>query len=205
MITIAIVEDDKNYRIKLKQQFKKNSDFKVFSFSNSRSFFANKIFQNVDILYLDLNLPDIGGLDLISIVLEKNPNCKIIILSILQGDDVIFKALQRGAVGYILKTELSDIINITNDVYFGGSIISPTIAFRIINFFKKLPEKKPLDLLSNQENKILKLIIDGLNTKEISEFLLTTEGTVRNQIKSIYKKMQVNSRIQLILKVQKSK
>ena len=153
-----------------------------------------------DLVYLDLKLPNMSGLDLLKQTYQKGLEIKFVIFSSYFSDEIIFECLENGAIGYILKSEVKDLMEPTNIFLSGGSVITPTIAFQVLRRFKKktLPEMK---VLSEREREILDEIIKGLTAGEVASLFNLSIHTVRSQIKSIYYKLRVNNRISLFKKL----
>ncbi len=150
-----------------------------------------------DIIICDIGLPDISGVECMKILLPKVPSTKFIMFTIFDTDMLLFDALKAGASGYILKNdELNEITNAINLVLEGGGAMSPEIAKKVIKSFQKEKSKSFVEILTNHQLNILKLVSEGLLNKEISEILNINEGTVKVQISNIYKKLQVNNRVE---------
>jgi DNA-binding NarL/FixJ family response regulator len=133
---------------------------------------------------------------------EKYPNASIIMLTVFDDDENIFKAITAGADGYILKkTSPIRILQAIEDVVQGGSPMSPSVATQVLNLFKSFPPVKlHVDVLSSREKEILSLIVDGLSNDEISLKLFISLQTVRNHIRHIYEKLHVHSKAQAVAK-----
>ncbi len=159
--------------------------------------------QKFNLIFLDLGLPDSDGISIISEILKRNPDCKILVITIMQDEEKIFTALKAGASGYILKTDIYNLGETIDHVYKTGGIMTPTIAYKVMQYFQnRTTSDENMKHLTNREKDILDLVVDGRSTREIAAFFKTTEGTVRNQLKSIYKKLHVNSKVELIIKTQ---
>ncbi|MBE7413260.1 MAG: response regulator transcription factor [Leptospiraceae bacterium] len=207
-ISIGIIEDDWNFRKHIfTELIKLPFDPKVLQFSSSDEFFTYPEIQKFTLIFLDIGLPDSDGISIIPKILKMNPRCKILVITIMQDEEKIFTALKAGACGYILKTDIYHLGETIELVYKSGGVMTPTIAYKVMQFFQNRPVDAKIKTLTNRENDILNHVIDGMSTREISAFFQTSEGTVRNQLKSIYKKLHVNSKVELILqhkKLQKS-
>ncbi len=125
-------------------------------------------------------------------------------ISSLQTDDAIFSALRNGASGYIWKSELDSLHDTIQTLLEGGSVISPSIAAKVLLSFRKpqtnLDPGVGVEVLTPRERQILELIVEGDSPHQIASLFGTTVGTVRQQIKTIYKKLQVNTRVQMVKK-----
>ena len=143
-----------------------------------------------DVTLMDLRLPKIGGADAIAKIREEFPGARIIVLTTFDGDEDIYRALQAGAKGYLLKgmdaTELTDAIR---TVYAGKSRIPAFVA-------EKLAERMGGPALTTRELEVLKRIVAGRSNKEIASDLNISEATVKTHINSILSKLGVSDRTQ---------
>lgn len=151
-----------------------------------------------DILLLDINMPNMNGIDVLQELKRKNSEMKILILTVHNEVEYLIKAVDIGADGYVLKDagsdELKDAINrvIHGEQYIQSSMI-PAMNSRIIN---RDIDKEKIDSLTKREVEILKQIAGGRFNKEIAESLDITERTVKNHISNLFKKIDVNDRTQ---------
>lgn len=151
-----------------------------------------------DILLLDINMPNMNGLDVLQELKKKRSGMKILILTVHNEVEYLLKAVDSGADGYVLKDagsdELKDAINrvINGEQYIQSSMI-PAMNSRIIN---RDIDKEKIDSLTKREVEILKQIAGGRFNKEIAESLNITERTVKNHISNLFKKIDVNDRTQ---------
>jgi two-component system NarL family response regulator len=143
-----------------------------------------------DVTLMDLRLPKIGGADAIAKIRQEFPSARIIVLTTFDGDEDIFRALQAGAKGYLLKgmdaAELTDAIHA---VYAGKSRIPAFVA-------EKLAERMGGPALTARELEVLKRIVAGRSNKEIASDLHISEATVKTHINSILSKLGVSDRTQ---------
>ncbi len=143
-----------------------------------------------DVTLMDLRLPKMGGVDAISKIREENPAARIIVLTTFDGDEDIYRALQAGAKGYLLKgmdaAELTDAIRA---VFAGKSRIPPAVA-------EKLAGRMGGPALTARELEVLRRIVAGRSNKEIASDLHISEATVKTHINSILSKLGVSDRTQ---------
>ena len=128
---------------------------------------------------------------------------KCVVVSSLLSEGQILDALTAGAIGYLQKFEIEDLLGSLRIFREGGSVISPSIAAKILPTFRKEKPQGWEDLTS-RERQILEELKNGLTSEEIAKLFQLSIHTVRTQIRSIYKKIQVNSQIQLLKKLDKS-
>jgi DNA-binding NarL/FixJ family response regulator len=155
-----------------------------------------------DIILLDIDLGAYkkSGLDAIQELLLLSPKSQILILTIFDEYEKVYEALQKGALGYILKSDSGDkIIEAIRDLKNGGSPMSPTIARKVtFSFYSNKPE---LQLLSTREMEIITLISKGFSEKEVAAELFLSPLTIKKHIANIYEKLQVNTRTAAINKL----
>lgn len=153
---------------------------------------------NPDILLLDINMPNVNGLDVLAELKKKRSNLKILILTVHSEIEYLVKSVDIGADGYVLKdagsAELKDAINkvYSGEQYIQASLI-PLLNSRLIN---RDIDREKIDSLTKREIEILKQIAGGRFNKEIAESLDITERTVKNHISNLFKKIDVNDRTQ---------
>ena len=141
-----------------------------------------------DIVLMDLQLPGMGGLQAIEAIRRDDPNAKIIVLTILGGDEDIYRAIHAGAASYLLKSSLSaDLISIVRQVYAGERPMSPEVA-------ELLALRESQNGLSAREIQILELIAKGFRNKEIAGELGIGHETVQTHIKRLFVKLHVSDR-----------
>jgi DNA-binding NarL/FixJ family response regulator len=144
---------------------------------------------------MDIEMPNVDGISGVKIINRLFPNVKVIMQTVFEDDEKIFDALRFGASGYILKkTDPSKIIEAIREVMNGGSPMTPSIATRVLKFFR---DKGAVDTqnfgLTTREMDILQHLVDGKSYKMISSDLNISYHTVNSHVKKIYDKLQVNS------------
>ncbi len=199
MIKIAIIEDDKTLRNSMVEILELKEEYKIILINSNVESFLASIDSNtqVDILLLDIVLPGISGIDAIPLILEKLPQVKIVMNTVLEDSDSIYDSLKAGAIGYITKDMfLGDIHDTIFMVNSGGSIMSPRIARKVIGFFQK-NNFQDKHKLTQKEHEVVMLIVEGYSYKMIAEDKNISINTVNEYIKRIYNKLQINSKGQL--------
>lgn len=203
MVSLAIVEDDIEMSKDLRDFLLRFPDH----FSEIRLFeSAEDIIKEIklngyhpQLILQDIQLPGMSGLEAIVIYRKYIPDSKILMNSVLQDSEHVFKAICNGALGYIEKGyTLDKIKDALISVISGGSPMSPAIARHVINYFN--PSKKFEEELSPKEREIVQGILDGLSYKMIAEKNNVSIDTVRTHITRIYRKLQINSKGELISK-----
>ncbi|MGA2823989.1 MAG: response regulator transcription factor [Bacteroidales bacterium] len=205
-ISVGIVEDHAAFRQSLVFLISSFSEYKVeWAFASAEEALKNPTVT--DVLLLDINLPNLSGIDAIPLFNERFPGQKIMMLTIQEDEDSILKAIRNGADGYILKkTSPPKILEAIQQVYEGGAALTPMVAKQILKLFKpvKVTGDTQFDL-TPRENEILNLIVQGIANSAIADKLFISLQTVRNHIKKIYEKLQVHSKAQAVAKVLKNK
>ena len=196
-IEIILIEDNKLFRETLHSFLVHNDSFtceNTFSSCEDAIVEIEKYNLSPDVILLDIGLPGISGIEGIQPLKELVPNVKIIMLTIQDDDDSVFKAICNGASGYLLKDSPSEkIIESINDVLNGGAPMNSSISLKVLQMFREfVPEKKDYNL-TEREFSILTLLADGLSKKQISDKLFISYHTVDSHFRKIYEKLQVHS------------
>jgi len=205
-ISVGIVEDHKDYRESLTYLLASSGEFAVeWSFDSAESVLENS--TEVDVILLDINLPEMSGIEAIPLLKEKHPPVRIIMLTILDDDVNVVKSIQNGADGYVLKkTNPLKIMEALRQVYEGGSPLTPSVAKQLLNIFKTNAPLPQSDYhLTIREKEILTMIVSGESTEIIANKLFISPETVRNHFRHIYTKLQVHSRSQAVSKAIKER
>ena len=147
------------------------------------------------LLLLDIGLQGMSGLDGIPLVREKAPEVCIVVLTVFEDDEKLFRAICAGANGYLLKTQSGqEIIQSVRDALDGGAPMSPRIARRVLGMFAKLAPRRSDYGLSERERAVLEFVVEGLLKKEIAQKMELSIHTVDSHLRRIYEKLHVNSR-----------
>ena len=143
-----------------------------------------------DVTLMDLRLPKLAGADAISVIRQESPGARIIVLTTFDGDEDIYRALQAGAKGYLLKgTDADELTAAIRSVYAGKSKIPAFVA-------EKLAERMGGPALTSRELEVLRRIVAGRSNKEIASDLHISEATVKTHINSLLSKLNVSDRTQ---------
>ncbi len=203
MISIAIIEDDKVVRETLKTLIQTTEDFECAgSFADAESGLEFLTDNPADIVLMDIHLPVMDGIECVRQLKSVHPEMQFIMCTIFRDDDSVFNALKAGATGYILKNEdPAKIIDAIHELHAGGSPMTPQIARRVLESFKRPAVNDEINLLTKRETEMLGLLVKGLRYKEIADKLCISPTTVRTHIYNIYQKLHVQSRTDAINKV----
>lgn len=141
-----------------------------------------------DITLMDLQLPDMGGVDAIRTIRRLNPDARIIVLTMYKGDEDIHRAMDAGAMTYLLKDTLADDLpRIVREVHEGRRLLPPDVV-------AKLEERAASPTLTSREVEVMRLVAAGRRDKEIAVALGISSQTVRVHVKNIYAKLDVSDR-----------
>jgi DNA-binding NarL/FixJ family response regulator len=207
-IKVAIVEDDSRFRESLAVVVDGVPGFRcVGAFGNAEAALKELPRDWPDAVLMDINLPEMSGIQCVARLKELRPALQIIMLTVYVDDDQIFQSLQAGASGYLIKkTPHVEIFAALKEVQQGGSPMSGMIARRVVQFFQQRKESTDeTQNLSKRELEILGLLAKGYQYKEIADQLSLSFFTVRIHIHRIYEKLHVRSRTEAVVKFLGSK
>ncbi|AZA81867.1 DNA-binding response regulator [Chryseobacterium lactis] len=207
-ISIAIVEDEKNYNNALKKVINYQKDMKVIAqFFDGKDAMDNLSAMAPDVVMMDIQLQDMLGIEIIEKLRKEMPDTQFIMCTSFEDDDKIFNSLKAGAMGYLVKGEsMEKILSSIRDVYNGGAPMSFSIARKVLQHFeKKIPEIKGFDELTEREKEILELLAQGLLYKEIADKKFISIDTVKKHVGNIYRKLHVSNKVEAINKLNQSK
>ncbi len=158
-----------------------------------------------DVILMDIQMPDMNGIEATRRILADQPDIGVIMLTMLEDDDSLFAAMRAGARGYILKgADKAEVLKTVTAVAEGQALFGPAIAGRLTAFFQRGEERETAVTsfpdLTEREHEVLALIARGKNNSDIAEILVISPKTVRNHITSIFSKLQVADRAEAIVK-----
>ncbi len=202
-ISVSIVEDDNGVRTTLARLIDSSPGFRCLSQHPSAEAALQDLPKaNPEVVLMDINLPGLNGVECVRRLKPLLPNTQIIMLTVYQNAEHIFKALEAGATGYLLKqTPPAELLAGIRDVRNGGSPMSSHIARKIVQSFQKpVPTARDNEHLSPREAEVLDLLAKGYLYKEIADQTGITYATVHTHIRHIYEKLQVRSRTEAVAK-----
>ena len=210
-IKVLIIDDDPFVRSSLATILSAQVDIEVCGEGES-GVAAAALFDELapDIVLMDIQMPRMTGIEAAGIILRQHPEARIIFLTTFSDDEYIVAALRLGAKGYLIKEEVRTIAPALRSVMagqmvLGGEIINKVDAFLGATSGQKPPENASLAAheamlsgdLTDRELKIIELVAQGLDNKEIAARIYISEGTVRNHVSTILQKLQLKNRTQL--------
>jgi DNA-binding NarL/FixJ family response regulator len=204
MIRVAIIDDDAVVREGLCEYLDQQPDFKCVLVADAMESALATLptVLHIDVILLDLGLPGMNGLDGMPHLRNHYPQVDIIVLTVYHDANRIYQALCAGATGYLLKsTPLSEIRDAIATVRGGGSVMSPDVARKVLAHFQPVRPAASSSDLTAREREIVDCLIAGLSYKLIADHLDLSIDTVRFHFRNIYKKLHINSQIELMAKV----
>jgi len=208
---VALVEDDPNLRANLMAMLNSSAGFHCQAvypdgLAALRGIPANR----PDVVLMDINLPGMLGTECVRQLKDLTPNLPVLMLTVYEDSEQIFKSLMSGATGYLLKRTSKDkLLEAIREVDAGGAPMSRQIARRVVQYFQKvneLPQDKDSQnasvvvSLTDREKEVLAALAKGYAYKEIAEQLKISFETVRTHLRTIYEKLHVHSRTEAVLK-----
>jgi len=165
--------------------------------------------HNIDVILMDIQMPEMDGITATEIIKKKYPQIKIIMLTVFDDDEKVFNAIKAGANGYLLKEiNAKKLYKCIREVMKGGAPMTPSIALKTLkllrNPFTVIAEKTEIEIsLTTRETEVLEQISKGLAYGKIAENLFISVGTVRKHIENTYRKLQVHNKMEAVKKAKK--
>lgn len=212
---IVVIDDHQLFREGVKRILDFEPTFEVVAEADDGSEAMTVVEEyKPDVVIMDINMPNVNGVEATKQLVDANPDTKVIILSIHDDENYVTHALKTGARGYLLKEMDADtLIEAVKVVADGGSYLHPKVTHNLVNEFRRLalsgqeangistkPEiRKPLHILTRRECEVLQMLADGKSNRGIGEALFISEKTVKNHVSNILQKMNVNDRTQAVV------
>ncbi len=208
MIKIAIV-DDNSFLIKTTQEklsFFEDLSLKFTAVNGIDLLEKLENNHNIDLILMDIEMPKMNGIEATNCVKQKYPQIKIIMLTVFDNDENIFKSIKSGADGYLLKeVNPKDLHQGIIETLNGGATMTPSIALKTLKLFRnpsafeEIPNKEECNL-TPREIEVLEQLSKGLKYNAIAENLFLSAGTIRKHVENIYTKLQVHNKLEAIQK-----
>ncbi|MFO1444402.1 response regulator transcription factor [Bacillus sp. Bva_UNVM-123] len=211
---IVIIDDHQLFREGVKRILDFEKSFAVVAEGDDGSEAISLVEEHhPDVIIMDINMPNINGVEATRQLIEKYPESKVIILSIHDDENYVSHALKTGASGYLLKEMDADaLVEAVKVVADGGSYLHPKVTHNLVNEYRRLAAeesgqgytqqveiRRPLHLLTRRECEVLQLLADGKSNRGIGEAIFISEKTVKNHVSNILQKMNVNDRTQAVV------
>lgn len=206
VIRLAIAEDNAFALKAIVDKLRSVPDvaIKVTAFDGVELLQRLKLDPFVDIVLMDIQMPNMDGVEATRQVKQKYPQLKVIMLTAFDDDERIFESIMAGSSGYLLKDEPAErIVDALRQSMDGGAVMSPGIALKALNLIRNpiSPGAKPADFgLTKREIQLLEQLKGGLSYEEIAENLVISLGTVQKHIGNVYRKLQVNNKVEAVQK-----
>ena len=211
-IRILLVDDQPLFREGLRTLLSVHPDFEVVGeAANGAEAIRLVRLHSPSVVLMDLQMPVLDGVAATRRLHEEQPDCRVIVLTTFDDDELVFDGLRAGAVGYLLKDapseKLAEAIRVAAR---GETFLQPSVAAKVVAEFARLTKKAVVpptslvDPLSERELEILRLIAQGASNREIAGTLFLAEGTVKNHVTNILGKLEVRDRTQAALKAKES-
>ena len=213
MIRIAIVDDNTFLQKTIQDKLSFFADVEVRMKAIHGQDIIEKLEKNhnLDLILMDIEMPKMDGIEATAIIKSKFPQIKIIMLTVFDNDENIFKAIKAGADGYFLKeVNPQELYNGIQETLSGGAAMTPSIALKTLKLlreplvFDDSIAKQEISLTS-REIEVLEQLSKGLKYNAIAENLFLSPGTIRKHVENIYTKLQVHNKLEAIQKAKNNK
>lgn len=205
-IHIAIAEDNSFALSALQQRLKDYPDITIKLIARNGRELLRKLGRNhnIDLILMDIEMPEMDGVQATAEVKKRYPQIKVVILTMFDDEELLFQAVMAGASGYLLKEDnATHIHQCITDTLAGGAAMSPAMAMKTLNLIRKPPSPAGNTEnfgLTDREVVLLTQLKNGLTYEEIASNLHISYHTVRKHIENIYRKLQVNSKVEAVVK-----
>ncbi|WP_311775143.1 response regulator transcription factor [Alkalihalobacillus sp. TS-13] len=219
---IVLIDDHKLFREGVKRILDMEENFEVVAEGDDGQDAVDLIDSySPDVVLMDINMPNINGVEATRRLVERFPEIKVVILSIHDDEAYVTHAVQTGASGYLLKEMDADaLIEAVKVVADGGAYLHPKVTVNLLSEFRRIKThggnsggevgfkeveyRKPLHILTRRECEVLQMLADGKSNRSIGEALYISEKTVKNHVSNILQKMNVNDRTQAVVEAIKN-
>jgi DNA-binding NarL/FixJ family response regulator len=203
MITVSIVDDEKDLRHSITTFVNGSPGFRcVSTYSSAEAALKGLPADKPDVVLMDINLGGMNGIECVERLKEAVPTMQILMLTVYEDTDQIFRALAAGASGYLLKrSSPTKLLAAIREVHTGGAPMTSSIARKVVISFQTTKQAGPKDShLSPREEMVLNCLAKGLTYKQIADQLQISIDTIRTYLRRIYSKLHVQSRTEAVAK-----
>ncbi len=193
MIRVAIIDDHAIVRMGLKYSLSLEPDFE-FAGEHSGGEGAGEFVARVrpDVVLLDVRMPVVNGIEALEDIRRKAPDVKVLMLTTSDGDEDVFRSMNKGARGYMVKDESGEDLHVAIRTVASGEVFLPKRIKTIYDDRKKRPS------LSEREIEIVRLVAKGFSNDELAERLHLSPDTVKVHLRHVYEKLGVESRVEAV-------
>lgn len=227
-VNILLIDDHKIFREGVKRILEMEECFRIVG-EGADGNEALELVEalNPDVVLLDINMPNMNGVEATKQIVQRSPESRVIILSIHDEEAYVYKTLQSGASGYLLKEmDIDALIEAIKVVSAGGAYVHPKVTGKLIEEFRRMKSFEdemeqerynvtadsmlldeytiPYHLLTKRECEVLQLMAEGKSNKRIGDMLYISEKTVKNHVSNILQKMKVHDRTQAVVEAIKN-
>lgn len=204
MIRVVLADDQDLVRAGFRLILEGERDITVVGeATNGREAVQQAAREKPDVVLMDVQMPEMNGLDATGEIAGKAPDVRVLILTTFERDDYVFTALRRGAAGFMLKNSPpEELVEAVRTVARGDALLAPSVTRRIIEEFSRLaPVSPPVELeqLTERELEVLTLVGRGLSNREIAEALFVGDATVKSHVSAILTKLHLRDRVQAVV------
>lgn len=213
MIKVALVDDNSFLRLTILEKLHFFEDISCKFIAENGKDLLTKIEKNttVELILMDIEMPQMNGIDATAEIKRLYPHIKVIMLTVFDNDENIFRAIKAGADGYLLKEITPDeLYKAIVDTMNGGASMTPSIALKTLRMFRQpvdfeVEQSNPDLKLTDREIKVLEQLATGIKYEQIAANLFVSTGTIRKHIENIYFKLQVHNKLEAIQKAKSNK
>ena len=202
-IKVSIVDDDDGIRSSLASLIRRAPALKLMGdYADAETALKELPRKEPDVVLMDINLPGMNGVECVRQLKSALPKLQVLMLTVYEDSDSLFKSFRAGASGYLLKrTASARLLEAIKDVHEGGSPMTPQLARRVVQFFSApVQEDSNLSKLTPGEREFLDQLANGYTYKEIADRMKITIDTVRSYVRTVYEKLHVHSRTEAVVK-----
>jgi DNA-binding NarL/FixJ family response regulator len=203
MISVSIVDDEKKLCKSIATFLNDSTGFRCVSiYGSAEAALKHLPADRPDVVLMDINMAGMDGIECVRRLKTLAPQLQILMLTVYEDTEQIFKALAAGATGYLLKRlEPGELLQAIRDVYAGGSPMSNSIARKVVASFQEANRAgQKENLLTPREQIVLDCLAKGLAYKQIGDQLGISINTIRTHLRHIYEKLHVQSRTEAVAK-----
>jgi two-component system NarL family response regulator len=208
LVRILIADDHELFRRGLRMVLEDEQDIDVLGeVGDGQAAVDLALEEAPDVVVMDVRMPQLSGIEAANRIKESLPHTKILMLTISDEEDDLYEAIKAGANGYLLKEiSIDEIGNAVRSVHAGQSLISPSMASKLLNEFASMikreeeeKEQVPAPKLTPREMEVLEHVAQGMNNREIARALFISENTVKNHVRNILEKLHLHSRMEAVV------